>query len=154
MYDELVRRLHRYTENCVAYKLDADFADAVQLAAIAIEELSKQHEAQRQNLVAMINDRPKWINATEQLPENFGNYLVWVQEPVDWTTKRLSENAEEWENFDMSHVEYLFFNKDQKVWSDDDTPMNACLKNVNVHDAFHVTHWMPLPERPKDGEEW
>jgi hypothetical protein len=38
-YDELVKRLHRYSENCVAYKLDADFADAVQQAADAIEEL-------------------------------------------------------------------------------------------------------------------
>ena len=42
MYDELIRRLHRYSENCVAYKLDADFADAVQQAADAIEELSKR----------------------------------------------------------------------------------------------------------------
>lgn len=39
MNDEIVKRLHRYTENCVAYKLDADFADAVQKAADAIEEL-------------------------------------------------------------------------------------------------------------------
>lgn len=39
MYDELVKRLHRYSENCVAYKLDADFADAVQQAADAIEAL-------------------------------------------------------------------------------------------------------------------
>lgn len=42
MYDELIKRLHRYSENCVAYKLDADFADAVQQAADAIEELGKQ----------------------------------------------------------------------------------------------------------------
>jgi len=38
--DELIKRLHRYSENCVAYKLDADFADAVQQAADAIERLS------------------------------------------------------------------------------------------------------------------
>jgi hypothetical protein len=59
MYDELVKRLHRYTENCVAYKLDADFADAVQQAADAIEELSK----------------PRWIPVTERLPEN-GEYVL------------------------------------------------------------------------------
>ena len=40
MYDELVNRLHRYSENCVAYKLDADFASAVQEAADVIEELA------------------------------------------------------------------------------------------------------------------
>lgn len=44
MYDEIVKRLHRYTENCVAYKLDADFADAVQKAADAIEELNRTHD--------------------------------------------------------------------------------------------------------------
>ena len=43
-YDELINRLHRYTENCVAYKLDADFASAVQEAADAIEELSKERK--------------------------------------------------------------------------------------------------------------
>lgn len=60
MYDELVKRLHRYSENCVAYKLDADFADAVQQAADTIEELSK----------------PRWIAVTERLPEEEGYYLT------------------------------------------------------------------------------
>ena len=40
MYDELVKRLRRYSENVVAYKLDADFASAVQEAADVIEELT------------------------------------------------------------------------------------------------------------------
>ena len=30
--EELIKRLSRYSEQCVAYKLDADFADAVQTA--------------------------------------------------------------------------------------------------------------------------
>ncbi len=38
MYENLTDRLRRYSESCVAYKLDADFADAVQQA---IEVLSK-----------------------------------------------------------------------------------------------------------------
>ena len=38
MYENLTDRLRRYSEGCVAYKLDADFADAVQKA---IEVLSK-----------------------------------------------------------------------------------------------------------------
>ena len=42
MYDELVKRLRRYSENVVAYKLDADFASAIQEAADAIEDLSKR----------------------------------------------------------------------------------------------------------------
>ena len=42
MYDELIKRLHRYSENCVAYKLDADFADAVQQAADELERLQRE----------------------------------------------------------------------------------------------------------------
>lgn len=41
MSEKLTDRLRRYSEACVAYKLDADFADAVQQA---IEELSKRSE--------------------------------------------------------------------------------------------------------------
>ena len=38
-YSAISKRLRRYSENCVAYKLDADFANAVTDAADAIEEL-------------------------------------------------------------------------------------------------------------------
>lgn len=44
MYDELIFRLRRYSKNCIANKLDVDFADAVQQAADAIEELAKESE--------------------------------------------------------------------------------------------------------------
>ena len=44
MYDELIFRLRRYSKNCIANKLDADFADAVQQAADAIKELAKESE--------------------------------------------------------------------------------------------------------------
>lgn len=50
--DELIKRLHRYTENCVAYKLDADFADAVQQAADAIEFL-QTYKIALENIVSM-----------------------------------------------------------------------------------------------------
>ena len=40
-YSAISKRLRRYSENCVAYKLDADFADAVSDAADAIEELQR-----------------------------------------------------------------------------------------------------------------
>ena len=43
MYEELISRLNRYTESCVANKLDADFAEAVQQATDAIEELTDRN---------------------------------------------------------------------------------------------------------------
>jgi hypothetical protein len=40
MSEKLTDRLRRYSEGCVAYKLDADFADAVQKAAEITERLA------------------------------------------------------------------------------------------------------------------
>lgn len=45
-------------------------------AADAIEELSKQHEAQRQNLIVLMNDKPRWIPVTEALPEDYEMVLT------------------------------------------------------------------------------
>lgn len=59
MYDELIKRLHRYSENCVAYKLDADFADAVQQAADAIEELTAELEYTKRQYDLAVEDLEK-----------------------------------------------------------------------------------------------
>lgn len=76
MYDELVKRLHRYTVNCVAYKLDADFADAVQQAADAIDELQKAvyfHKFNSELWEDKYNSLAdeKWIPVAERLPSDF-----------------------------------------------------------------------------------
>ncbi len=81
MYDELIKRLHRYSENCVAYKLDADFADAVQQAADAIEELQKavnfhkfNSEFWEDKYNILVDE--KWIPVAERLPEEEEFVLV------------------------------------------------------------------------------
>ena len=92
MYEELVKRLrelqviteHCYEQSCYecANKELCDKYDNKTLsgtykeAADAIEELSKQHEAQRQSLIVLMNERPSWIPVTEQCPEKSGDYLV------------------------------------------------------------------------------
>ena len=63
--NELIKRLHRYSENCVAYKLDADFADAVQQATNYIEELSDKDT----NVL-------RWVPVNERLPARGTNVLV------------------------------------------------------------------------------
>ena len=113
MYDELIGRLHRYTENCVAYKLDADFASAVQEAADAIEELqsknsellndfenyseyckakieelSEQLVEETEYATALNSYVPQWIPVTERLPEEEKTVLTWGKEHqcilLDW----------------------------------------------------------------------
>ena len=61
-YAAISKRLRRYSENCVAYKLDADFADAVSDAADAIEELLDE-------LTTIRKQFPRWISVEELLAE-------------------------------------------------------------------------------------
>ena len=66
-YATISKRLRRYSENCVAYKLDADFANAVTDAADAIEELLDE-------LTTIRKQFPRWISVEERLP----HYLDYV----------------------------------------------------------------------------
>lgn len=98
MYEELINRLKRYSEACVAYKLDADFAYAVQEA---IEVISKKEKT------------TQWIPVTERLPREQEAVLTWGKQGavlLDW--------------------------RHDNKW--------CCFGGV--------THWMPLPEPPKEGE--
>lgn len=77
MYEELISRLKRYTENCVAYKLDADFADAVQQAADAIEELADRNVG-------------KWVDPADLICYKctacgmYANQGYGLDEPIFW----------------------------------------------------------------------
>lgn len=140
MYDELVKRLHRYTENCVAYKLDADFASAVQEAADAIEQLSadlerskerkafwekEANEALKKFQTAVAN-KPRWIPTTEQLPEDLTRVIVFCEDGVSYGL-----------------CEHLIADDEEVVeWHD------------FLHYPITPTHWMPLPEPPtaEEGE--
>lgn len=43
--ETLINRLHRYSKQCVADRLDSDFASAVQEAADVIEGLQAEYES-------------------------------------------------------------------------------------------------------------
>ena len=128
MYDELIKRLHRYSENCVAYKLDADFADAVQQAADAIEEMQSAERkflhiiSDLESQIDQLKRERKWIPVTERLPED-GQDILAV-------------------HIYCGEVRIVPANYDRGVWYD-------CVFN---RVADHITHWMPLPESPKEIE--
>lgn len=65
----------------------------------------------------------KWIPVTEMLPEHFGVYLITVQEE---TGKRYSDAAD--------------YDSFQKRWR----------AYLHTGPRAEVTHWMPLPEPPKE----
>jgi len=123
MYDELVKRLHRYTENCVAYKLDADFASAVQEAADAIEEfIAKLNHAddQIERLVEAAEER-RWIPVTERLPEE--HVFVLIRQDDDRMMVAVRVDGDWW---------YRYFAYDVDRWDE--------------NEQGTITHWMPLPE--------
>lgn len=156
MYDELVKKIrHCATDpmHCLSCGEDKDgrcFKRLMTQAADALEELICE-VADEHNARLDAENRQRWISVTERLPDVPGTYLVLVKEPKKFTEKRIKGEVEEWENFDFSHVEPAFYNNDQGIWDDDDVPMNANLDAVNTYEAFHVTHWMPLPKGPEEG---
>lgn len=134
MYDELVKRLHRYSENCVAYKLDADFADAVQQAADAIELLGMKLHGDEAAIAGMkreiermvVAGRPRWIPVAERLPE-INKYVLGCFK-------------------DNSMTAVCFFDRDEHM-----TFWRACTDEGWEADCdSEPTHWMPLPEPPKE----
>ena len=99
-------------------------------AADAIEDLSKTLEAEVEINTALECNMPVWIPVTERLPENTGNYFVYVQDGQ-------YPNIHYYALANFYHGSFHWEQIQNKV------------KDV-------VSHWMPLPEPPKadkDGEE-
>ena len=82
----------------------------------------------------------RWIPVTERLPEKDGSYLCFSQYlGSGWCSVR--GFARDGRKKD----EYDFQRRWKNVWYDYDSEYGYC-----VIDS--ITHWMPLPEPPKEGE--
>ena len=100
-------------------------------AADAIEDLQKcvdGLEADNDNLCERIKDLSKWIPVTERLPNVDEKVLTFARNKYDgsWFMDITS-----WTGV-RNHDEYQFWGYGY---------------------SMKVTHWMPLPEPPKEGEE-
>ena len=157
MYDELIKNLRKMenSEYCVIVSTE-DFPamQFVKQAADAIEELQlyeslykdlteksqkvatelkqqlQKSEADNTNLTGWLAEehaKRQWIPVTERLPENRGHYFAHV-------------DGGEFEFVSYGTLAYF----DGKIfrWGH--------FSNENWEE---VTHWMPLPEPPRDGEE-
>lgn len=82
----------------------------------------------------------KWIPVTERLPEEDGSYLCFSQYcGSGWCAVR--GFAKDGRKKD----EYDFQRRWKNVWYDYDSEYGYCVID-------NITHWMPLPEPPKEGE--
>lgn len=128
MYDELVKRL----KNCATQAapcLTCDMTDdgscietLMKQAADAIEELSRDLDSMNEANIALYGALPKWIPVTERLPEKDGAFIT------AYSKGGVSQN---W---------YMTFHHGGGKWYQ------------NSEDTGEVTHWMPLPEPPKEDE--
>ena len=101
---------------------NADMSKCADGAMIDALALVERLEAEHAAALAKV---PKWISVEERLPEECDIYLAHVMH---------SYNKEDL--YALVCVEY--FNPEDG-WS-------------SLSDLYEVTHWMPLPEPPKEGE--
>ena len=154
-YNELIKALRHMekiysiceNENTNEYRLSVQAADA-------IEELQGQIDGWiEQERKALIKSLPRWIPVTERLPENGVHVLLsckcgscaYVCD--GFHTEKYSKPTQFYEDIDADYNEdtdeYYFpegWWEVIKNWDD-----YSC---VAIEDT--VTHWMPLPEPPKE----
>ena len=128
MYDELIERLRASCESCKlwdGYKccLKGECSAQKSLqAADAIEELSNIQIAPEKIIQTM------WIPVTEQLPEVGKKVLVFAY-GNDTLTARMQKRTEN--GYPVFECNGIF---------------------LEMAKLGRITHWMPIPEPPKDGE--
>lgn len=96
---------------------------ALEEAADAIEELNREKESLEKDVeIASYVMARRWISVTERLPEKDGTFIT------AYSKGGVSQN---W---------YMTFHRGGGKWYQ------------NSEDTGEVTHWMPLPEPPKEDE--
>lgn len=105
--------------------------------ADAIEEMSRDLDSMNEANIALYGALPKWIPVTERLPELCQNVLV----------SDGKGSGEGWRDRYDWHDQ----NREDVVYTSPQPRDFWCIPGCKV-DEDHVTHWMPLPEPPEEGE--
>ena len=140
-YATISKRLRRYSENCVAYKLDADFADAVSDAADAIEELLAEVKHWELEAAANETDRNYLIDENRKLVNSLMNFRVPTWISVEERLPHYLDHVLCVNKYGIQMVGYLTDYKEGGFRCE--SGMDSC---------DYITHWMPLPEPPKGVE--
>ena len=121
MYDELVKRLRSEAVYLPEkFSKNAELLDVLMKAADAIEKLSK----------------PRWIPVTERLPEEMD------RSRGEWSAEiRPSDDVLVW----LSHEK-----RQSVAWYSHTYNEWTTVDENTVYCFGEVTHWMPLPEPPKE----
>lgn len=123
---------------CQVEQVYADAAAAIEALQAKISELGESYSA---NLVAAQNAQPHWVSVEERLPNVDEKVLVFAIGKLDGfigdTVIALTS---------MSNTNWLNHHEkvDKPYWLD---PWQYFLID------YRITHWMPLPEPPKEVQE-
>ena len=101
------------------------YAEALNMAIAALREQEERKATLIQQYIK-VPEKPQWISVEERLPEPYKNVLVWRDNYLD--------------DSGCVGIDFTFtFNGGDVEWADH----MRTWKSV-------VTHWMPLPEPPKE----
>ena len=135
MYDNLIAALRNVSE------YDSGYAKLMHDAADAIEELTRENES----LAKSVNEaseilQKRWIPVTERLPKK-GRYLALCHQTMIGGEPyarilRFDENLESVDKYDFDGIK-----RSGWYYYDDE---------YGHIEVYTVTHWMPLPEPPKE----
>lgn len=110
------------------------------LRARGDDRLDYSFEVVADHLIANGVTVQRWIPVTERLPEEDGEYLVWFGRNMFEhyaEVRYFAKDGEAVDKYDLRHEKNVWYYYDSE-WG-----YVACC---------NVTHWMPLPEPPKEGE--
>ena len=147
MYDELIERLRR----CASYDPRFVIQDCED-AADAIEDLSKTLDEEVEINTALECNMPVWIPVAERLPEETtdgfsDDVLMFIEQPDGDIT---------WRDVYVGYYLYDACSDEVGWWvkmTCDCTKVGEHKHGNKIYKANeYVTHWMPLPQPPKDGE--
>ena len=125
MYEELVKKIRHCatdTMHCLSCVEDKDGRCFKRLMTQATDAIEEL-------------SKPRWINAEERLPELRQNVLV----------SDGKGSGEGW----LDRYDWHDPNREDVVYTSPQPRDFWCIPGCKV-DEDHVTHWMPLPEPPKE----
>lgn len=143
-YEELVERLktcaelHGECSLCIYQGNPCDCMPETPLenAADVIEELVSNA------------DKFKWVSAEERLPEEDGKYIVHIRD-IEEGREICGVSC-----VDASYITTAFFDKSQMIWKEYDdidcSCYNAALSATGTKHRAYISHWMFMPEWPKE----
>ena len=85
----------------------------------------------------------EWVKAYERAPTESGYYIVYIKDTDPWEMK-------DGELLDSSYVDCMYYDARQFIFRDNQGFYFNMMLAKPMDEHFELTHWMELPEAPKE----